>query len=679
MTRRAPRALLVLLLALWSAALSRDRLDDWVAATDLPPLIPETSVEVRDRHGALLRVYTVADGRWRLRTAASQVDPLYLDMLRAYEDRRFATHAGVDIRALMRAAWQSLTAGRIVSGGSTLTMQTARLLEDSGTGSWPGKLRQIRVALAMERRVGKDRILDLYLHLAPMGGNLEGLRAATLAYFGKEPARLTPAEAALLIALPQSPEARRPDRDPLAAAAARDRVLDRMARDGVLDDATVAAAKTDTAPRLRRPFPALAPHLADAARQAAPDAPVRSLTLDATLQQSLEALATRAVRGRSGRLSVALLVADHASGEILASVGSPGLGNPGQGYVDMTRAPRSPGSTLKPLIYGLAFDAGLAHPETMIADRPMDFAGYRPQNFDGIFRGDVRVADALRLSLNLPAVQLTEAIGPRNLIAALRRAGTDPQVPGGVPGLAVALGGLGLTLTDLVQLYAGLANGGAARPLHWQTDDTSGPAARILSTASAWQVGHILAGLAPPPGAPANRLAYKTGTSYGHRDAWAIGFDGAHVIGVWMGRPDGTPVPGAFGGDLAAPILFEAFGRLKPSLTLPPPPPPETLLIAAAHLPEPLKRFRPRDGYATDPDRPELAFPPEGAVLAATGAIPARVRDGRPPFTWMVNGRPVETGRRSREVLLEGLGKGFTELSVIDASGRSARVQVVLE
>lgn len=671
------RLFLFLVLALWAGALARDRIDLWVAGTEVPPLILDTSAEVRDRDGALLRVYTVADGRWRLRTRADEVDPIYLRMLMAYEDKRFLSHPGVDPYAMARAAWQSLIAGRIVSGGSTLTMQTARLLEDSGTGSWSGKVRQLRLALALERRLSKTEILDLYLHLAPMGGNLEGIRAATLSYFGKEPRRLTPAEAALLVALPQSPEARRPDRDPVTARMARDRVLDRMAGQGVLTVSEAASARTDTGPRARKPFPALAPHLTDRALADAPDAPIQTLTLDAGLQISLEDLARLTLRGRSDRLSIAMLVADHRSGEILASVGSAGMTDRGQGFVDMTQALRSPGSTLKPLIYGLAFDQGLAHPETLIADRPMDFDGYAPQNFDGVFRGEVRVADALRLSLNLPAVQLTEAIGPQNLMAALRRAGTSPDLAG-QPGLAVALGGLGLTLTDLTQLYASLANGGVTRPLRWRDGTTDEALAPIMSRASAWQVGHILAGLAPPPGAPSNRLAYKTGTSYGHRDAWALGFDGSHVIGVWLGRPDGTPVPGAFGGDFAAPVLFEAFGRLKPMLDTPPPPPPETLLVGASLLPEPLRKFRPR-GVIDAIDRPEVAFPPNGAVLAADGAVPVKVRDGKAPFTWLANGHPIHTAAHGREAVLNGLGRGFTEIAVIDAAGNSARVEVVLE
>ncbi|RMD91730.1 MAG: penicillin-binding protein 1C, partial [Alphaproteobacteria bacterium] len=398
---------LVAALMLWAAALARDALDAWIAATDLPPLAVETSPELRDREGRLLRAFTVGEGRWRLATRLEGVDPGYLAMLIAYEDRRFWQHRGVDWRALARAAVQAVMAGRIVSGGSTLTMQLARLLEEGPTGSLAGKLRQMRVALALERQVPKHEILELYLNLAPFGGNLEGVRAASLAWFGKEPARLTPAEAALLVALPQSPERRRPDRHAAAARAARDRVLADMQASGVIDAGTAAAARREPVPTHRRPFPALAPHLTARLVAGRPDARLHRTTLDAGLQARLEALAARAAREAGERLSVAIMVADHRTGEILASVGSAGYTDAArQGYVDMTRALRSPGSTLKPLVYGLAFDQGLAHPDTLIEDRPVAFGAYAPENFDGRYHGTLRLRDALIQSLNIPAVML---------------------------------------------------------------------------------------------------------------------------------------------------------------------------------------------------------------------------------------------------------------------------------
>lgn len=664
------RARLIFALAagLGLAAVARDGFDAWVTATKLPPLTPALSAEVLDRNGDLLRAYTVDDGRWRM--AEGQVDPDFIAMLLAYEDKRFYQHAGVDPWAMLRALGQIVTQGRIVSGASTLTMQVARLLENSGTGKVAGKLRQMRLALALERRLSKRQILSLYLRLAPYGGNLEGIRAASLSYFGKEPRRLTPAESALLIAIPQSPEARRPDHstDPTA----RNRVLDRALQSGVIDNVT--AAKTESLPKQRHDFPALAPHLADRAISAGHGL---QLTIDKTLQISLEKLAADTVANLGARVQVAILVADHQSGEILASVGSAAFQADGRaGFVDMTQALRSPGSTLKPLIYGLAFDQGLGHPETLINDAPTDFNGYRPQNFDRHFRGMIRMREALQQSLNIPVVAITDAIGPANLLAAMGRAGMKPVLPNGQAGLAMALGGVGVTLQDMVQLYASIARGGVALPLITDLSAPRGEGQRVLSQVSAWQIGDILAGLPPPAGAPANRLAYKTGTSYGHRDAWAIGYDGRHVIGIWMGRPDGTPVPGAFGAELAAPVLFQAFGRL----TLEPQPtaPAATLLVANAQLPRPLQHFRPRGAVFAE-SGPKLSFPPDGAEvdLLPEGLL-VRVEGGTAPYTWLANGAPVATGIRDAALMLDHLGAGFVTLSVIDAAGQSARATVRL-
>jgi len=675
------RGILWLAAGLFLAAFARDRVDIWIDDTRLPPLALATSVQVLDREGTLLRAYTVADGRWRLAVTPDQVDPAFAAALMAYEDKRFLSHNGVDGRAMARAVAQALWHGRVVSGGSTLTMQVARLLEEGTTGEVAGKLRQMRVAWALEQRLTKDDILGLYLLLAPYGGNLEGIRAATLSYFGKEPKRLTPAEIALLVAIPQSPETRRPDRHVTRATAARDRVLARAETDGLIEADQATAARTEPVPATRKPFPALAAHLADRARTQDPSAQTHRLTLDRNLQTALETLASERITGQGDRLQIALVVADHQTGEILASVGSAGFTDDARaGFVDMTQALRSPGSTLKPLVYGLAFDEGLAHPETLLEDRPSDFSGYRPQNFDRQYRGTLRAREALQQSLNIPVVALTEALGPARLLTALDKAGVRYDMPEGQPGLAIALGGIGVTLQDMVQLYAAIARGGATLPLRWRTDTPHEEGQRLLATTSAWFVGDILAGLAPPPGAPQNRLAYKTGTSYGHRDAWAIGYDGRHVIGVWMGRPDGTPVPGVFGADLAAPVLFQAFARLKPELDPQAPAPPATLLVANAQLPQPLQRFRSRSAaFEASADAPAVAFPPDGAEveLLPTGLL-AKVEGGTAPFTWLANGAPVALSLRDRAVMLPGLGQGFVTLSVIDAAGRSARATVRL-
>ncbi|MEL6464838.1 MAG: penicillin-binding protein 1C [Pseudomonadota bacterium] len=646
--RRPHRALLALAALMLAAASLHDAWDVWVDRTVLPTTLAETSVEMRDRDGQVMRVFAVEDGRIRLAVPRGGVDLRLIDMLIAYEDKRFYRHNGVDNRAMLRAVGQALWSGRVVSGGSTLTMQVARLLENSGTGSVSGKLRQMRVAWALERRLSKDDILHLYLQHAPYGGRIEGVRSATFIWFGKEPRRLTEAEVALLVALPQAPEARRPDRYAEAATLARDRVL-----------ARVGADPTHTpVPTNARALPRHAPHQADALRAHDLNAQYFDTTLSLPLQLQIETLAGLYARNTPPGVSLAVMVVDHQSGDILARVGAPQYSDAGGtlGFIDMTRAKRSPGSTLKPLIYALAFDRALAHPETVFADRPTRFGNYAPQNFDGIFRGDVTARQALTLSLNIPPVALTEALGPKRLMAALRALGAKPTLPGGQAGLAVALGGVGLSLEDLVAVYGHLARA-----------DTS-----LIAPRAAWQVGDILRGIAPPPGAPAG-LAYKTGTSYGHRDAWAIGYDGQHVIGVWMGRPDGTPVPGAFGGDHAAPILFEAFGRLKPRLTPASPPPPDTLLLATADLPHNLQRF----GSVVAMPGPKLIFPPDGSKLVHAEAV-LKVAGGSLPLTVLVNGAVVATKVRDRQIDIGALATGFSDIAVIDAAGQSTRASVEL-
>ncbi|MCC1491237.1 penicillin-binding protein 1C [Cognatishimia sp. F0-27] len=662
-------------LVLLASGYGRDRFDAWIDATTLPILVHETSSEVRDRNGILLRAYTVENGLWRMDVSQDAIDPLFFEMLLAYEDKRFHTHAGVDPRAALRAMVQALRNGRVISGASTLTMQVARLLEDGTTGKWQGKLRQMRLALALERRMTKDDILALYLRLAPYGGNVEGLRAAALTWLGKEPARLTPAEAALLVALPQAPESRRPDRAPQAALIARNRVLTRMADAGVISQDDAVAGARDPAPGRRFAMPQRAPHLSDRAIARGPGR--HDTTLDATLQDQLESRARAYMTGRDPRLSVAIVIADLASGEIRATIGAQRYNDTrAQGFVDMSTALRSPGSTLKPLVYGLAFDRGLAHPETLILDAPLQIGRYAPQNFDGLFRGEVSVRDALQRSLNIPVIRLTDALGPAHLAAALKRAGVEAVLPGGAPGLAMALGGVGVTLEDMTGLYAALARGGMGQPLRWSRSDAPAAQTRVLSAASAWHLGHILSRIAPPPGAGTpGQVAYKTGTSYGHRDAWALGWDGQTVAGVWIGRPDGTAVPGAFGGALAAPLLFEALGLARDGTAPLPAPPPETLMVDHARLPLPLQRFGAQD------QTPDLAltFPPDGARLSATQhGIPIKLRGGTPPFTLLGNGAVLATGLRDRALTIPLTDPGFATLSVIDARGTASRVQIEL-
>lgn len=686
-----PRRLRVLVVCLLAVAACGTAVvagfDILVDATPVLDTEVTASRLVLDRNGRLLRAFTVADGRWRLPVDLADLDPRYVQMLLAFEDRRFFGHVGVDPRALVRAGLQLATSGRILSGGSTISMQLVRLLDRASTRSLRGKFLQILKALALERRLSKKAILTAYLNLAPYGGNIEGVRAASLAWFGREPRRLTPAQAALLVSLPQSPEARRPDRDPVAARRGRDRVLLRALDAGVIDANEAAMARRERVPQSRRPFPLLAAHAARRALLAAPDTLVHRLTIEAQLQERLERLSAERAQVLGERVSVAILVADHRNGQILASVGSAGLfDSERDGFIDMTRAVRSPGSTLKPLIYGLAFESGIAHPESLIEDRPTGFAGYVPTNFDRGFHGTVTLRRALQQSLNVPAVKLLNRVGPARLVSRIRRAGAQPVLSDlSPPGLAIGLGGIGVRLTDLVAIYAAIARGGRALELRENLDAplSSRRGKRVLGERAAWYLTSVLAGTPAPVGTSRGGVAFKTGTSYGYRDAWVIGFDGRHVIGVWVGRPDGAAVPGLTGMDAAAPILIDAFARLGEHQDLPHPPP-GILTSSSADLPPPLRHFDARlDGNGSAPPGPRIAFPPDGARVEYGVGDQARlilkVRHGSPPFIWFADGDPVMRSAYSRTVGWRPRGPGFTSISVVDGRGRSSRVRVFIE
>ncbi|MFA9549569.1 MAG: penicillin-binding protein 1C [Hyphomicrobium sp.] len=664
--------------------------------------VHEVSTIVLDRHDQLLRAFTTTEGRWRLPIAPDKVDERYLAMLMAFEDKRFYSHPGVDARALMRAAWQLVHNGHIVSGGSTLTMQVARLIEGRHERTASAKLKQILRALQLERYLTKQDILALYLRLAPFGGNIEGVRAASLTYFAKEPRRLSIGEAALLVALPQSPESRRPDRNPKTARAARNRVLQRMAQAGVISQAEATRAHGEPVPHGRHAFPKFAAHLAETEALAARKKSVHRLTIDRGVQSALETLAREQAKLRGKKLSVAILAVDHTMNEVIAHVGSAGyLDDERFGAIDMTTAVRSPGSTLKPFIYGLAFEAGIAHPETLIEDRPVRFGTYAPKNFDDGFHGTVTIREALAQSLNIPAVKVLAAIGPGKLAGRFRRIGVEPAFPDDTaPTLAMALGGVGLTLRDLTTLYASLARGGEAVTLRHRRGVAAPnaaqlllqgkrqpPAKRVLLPVAAWYVTDILKDAPPPLNAKRGRLAYKTGTSYGYRDAWAVGYDGQHTVAIWIGRPDGAATPALVGRVAAAPILFDAFARLSERRKALSAPPAAALQVAnGSDLPPPLKRFREggrelAQGLYLEPPV-HIAFPPDRAELEVAlvdeAPVLLKASGGVLPLTWLIDGAPIKSDPRARQVAWQPDGRGFAKLSVIDAKGRVDRVTVRL-
>ena len=542
----------------------------WLADRLWPLPLPKDDLArvVLAEDGTPLWRFADANGVWRYPVQTDEVSPYYLEALLTYEDRWFYQHPGVNPLALGRAAWQNLSGGRVLSGGSTLSMQVARLL-DPHERTLPGKLRQLWRTAQLEWHLSKAEILNLYLNRAPFGGTLQGVAAASWAYLGKSPQQLTRSEAALLAVLPQAPSRLRPDRHPERAQVARDKVLRRLAEYQVWPQGAVDEALEEPlllAPRLE---PSLAPLLAR--RLNRPHSPplIRT-TLDANLQRRLEDL----LLGWRARLpehtSAAILVVETDTMAVRAYLGSVDINDARRfGHVDMISALRSPGSTLKPFLYGMAMDAGLIHSESLLQDVPRRYGDYRPGNFSMGFSGPVSASSALALSLNLPAVQLLEAYGPKRFAADLRNGGVPLSLPAlAEPNLALILGGAGSRLEDLVSGYSALARGGKSANLRLQPQDEL-VERRMLSPGSAWIIRRILSGQARPDRDPTAELvqrpslAWKTGTSYGFRDALAIGVGPRYLIGVWIGRPDGTPVPGQFGLASAAPLMLQVHDVLS--------------------------------------------------------------------------------------------------------------------
>ncbi|MGQ7817092.1 peptidoglycan glycosyltransferase PbpC [Metapseudomonas furukawaii] len=612
----------------------------WAADRLFPLPLPEDDLArvVLAEDGTPLWRFADAEGVWRYPIRQEEVSPFYLEALLTYEDRWFYRHPGVNPLALARAAWLNLSGGRVLSGGSTLSMQVARLL-DPHPRTLTGKLRQLWRTAQLEWHLSKDEILALYLNRAPFGGTLQGVAAASWAYLGKPPSQLTRAEAALLAVLPQAPSRLRPDRHPGRAQAARDKVLRRLARFGVWPEGAVTEAIEEPVLLAPRQEPSLAPLLAR--RLNRPDSPplIRT-TLNAALQRRLEDLLIGWRARLPERTSAAILVVEHESMAVRAYLGSVDIADEKRfGHVDMVQSLRSPGSTLKPFLYGMALDAGLIHSESLLQDVPRRYGDYRPGNFAAGFIGPVSASEALGMSLNLPAVQLLEAYGPKRFAGELRNVGVPLALPAAAePNLALILGGAGSRLEELVSGYSAFARAGRVARLRLQPGDAL-QERRLLSPGAAWIVRRILSGQARPDRDPLARLtqrpvlAWKTGTSYGFRDAWAIGVGPRHLIGVWIGRPDGTPVPGQFGLASAAPLLLQVHDLLvnrDAQRGLAPPADPQPVEVGVAAICWPLGQPMARD----DPNCRRQRF--------------AWTLEGTTPPTLMAADQPLGLGLRQR-------------------------------
>lgn len=650
-----------------------------------PPLERGTLVSrmVFDADGHPLRAFPLEDGRWRFSAELDQLDPVFVDALLAVEDKRFWQHGGVDWIGLIRAAGTSVLAGEIVSGGSTITMQTARLLEPRPrtVGS---KLIEIIRAHQIEARLSKQDILELYLTLTPYGGNLEGVRAASWRYFERAPNRLSDDQIALLIALPQAPEGRRPDRRPDEAKAGRDQIAEKLERLGFFSS---RRADDVSAMPLSVRYAAFPSDAWQATERivAGQDADVYS-SLDRRLQLRLQALLKREAGFVESDTQIAALVVETKTRQVRAWVGAADRERPG-GWLDLTGRYRSPGSTLKPLIYGMAFEDGVADAATRISDLPTRFHTYRPENFDRSFRGDVTIADALQHSLNVPAVLVLDRIGPERFAATLRSAGVGAagmQHSSEEAGLALALGGASMTGQQLAVLYAALGDGGVAKPLVWTTEEGTHQADghRLMSPEHAQRIIDILKDTPAPSGrmpgklaAGAPDIAFKTGTSYGFRDAWAAGVTDTHTIIVWVGRPDGGPRPGETGRSAALPVLFDVADLVHGRYGLQQGAGEAGLVVRDRSRSRALHRFEQEDRP------PEILFPPQQAELwiGAINGKPARpfafAGRGQGELRWFVDGEEVDKDGGGLAVWAPQRD-GFYDISAVDPMGRTNTVNV---
>ena len=651
-----------------------------------PPLerLISASRLVKGSDGVALRAFPTAQGRWRLPVALSEVDPHFIDALIRVEDKRFFAHFGVDYIALMRASFQALWRGKIDSGASTLTMQTARLLEPRPRTIGSKLIEMVR-AHQIELRLDKQEILEAYLTLAPYGGNLEGIESAAWAWFGKNADSLTDPEIALLLALPQAPESRRPDRRWKAAKTARDAIAEELATFGIWAKLRAKDVVRDPLPRQRHIFPNAAWHASLKVFGDMPDQGNATASINGRLQSTITEHLQRRLAPSNNAVQAGAILVDIPSRCVVAYVGSIGRDRAG-GWMDLMARPRSPGSALKPFIYGMAMDRGLVRPDSVLSDFPTSFGGYNPDNFDKGFRGEVRMAEALQHSLNIPAVQILDSFGAENLKASLSFAGVPLVISGqdkAATGLSLALGAVGISGISLAQLYAALGDHGRVKPLRWAGDCNAHSDAigtEMLGSVTATQILDILKGAPAPSGrSPANlttnapQLAYKTGTSYGYRDAWAAGVAGELAAVVWVGRPDGAPNGRETGRSAALPLLFDIvdLAFANPALG-------QNISQSNRSVHKAQNKAKERAIVTPRNQGPDIVFPPKHAVLYIAPKRTSRfvfAANSDETLDWYVDGQPVKPDPLGQAVWVPQ-HLGFHIIAAVDSDGQRSQVSV---
>jgi len=546
-----------------------------------PPLLDGISFSqcVRDHNGKLLRVTLSADQKFRIWTQLEEISPDLIDATLRYEDKYYAHHPGVNPIALARGAAELVRFHRATTGGSTITMQLARLRFRLHTRTISGKLEQIMQALELERHYSKNQILEAYLNLAPYGRNIEGIGAASEIYFHKPASKLSRPEAIALSVIPQSPSRRalHADRDNHSVNLAQSSWYDRAGAD-------TEFSMREFRPRMQTERKFIAPHFVQEVLETSHGPDQIITTLDLEKQQAIERRITDYLANNRNRgiENAAVFLVDTRTMDVLAQVGSADFYKADiNGQVDGTRSPRSPGSTLKPFVYALALEQGLIHPLSILADAPRRFGEYNPENFDREFLGPIRACDALSRSRNVPAVELASHLAHPTLYQFLTAAEVHLPKAESFYGLALPLGGAEVSLQDLVRLYAALANSGELRPLRFTTRDRIAAPKRILSPEAAFLTLEMLGNVPRPEmncadGNHSAPVYWKTGTSHGFRDAWSIAVFDHYVLGIWVGNFDGRANPALVGRTAAAPLLFQIIDSLRaawPERTVPHNPP----------------------------------------------------------------------------------------------------------
>ncbi len=520
----------------------------------------------------LLNAALSTDQQWRMKAEIREVNPLLIKTLINKEDRWFRFHPGVNPVALTRALWQNISSGKRVSGASTITMQVMRMLEPRRR-TVANKLVECFRALQLEMHHSKNEILELYINLLPYGGNIQGVKAASFLYFGQEPQAMSLAQIVTLAIIPNDPNHLRLGVHNQRIVKERNSWLNKLNRRGIFEKQSLNDALAEPLNAKRFDAPKQVPHLARLLTRMYPACPVINTFINPGIQNFVENTISNEVnmyRGM-GVGNAAVVLIDNRTHAVIAYVGSAGfMENQYQGQVDGASSLRSPGSALKPFLYALAIDRGLITPKTILQDIPQNFNGYRPLNYDETFRGRLTASQALALSLNIPAVDLANRVGVDLFNEKLSRGGLKwIGERKKTLGLSVILGGCGVTLTELTNLYSCLASGGIKFPLRFTPDEINQNPDTLFSPQATWMIGEILTGLKRPD-LPNNfensvnlpHIAWKTGTSYGRRDAWSFGYNPDFTVGVWVGNFDGTGVPELSGADFATPVLFKIFNYL---------------------------------------------------------------------------------------------------------------------